>query len=77
VKRFHHAGGKEVAIYNGNSLDQWNLFGNDQVGEIKANNDRRIYLKDHLGTIRVVLDSNNAIIAANDYDACLTYTAKL
>ncbi|HRF65061.1 MAG TPA: RHS repeat-associated core domain-containing protein [Ignavibacteria bacterium] len=25
--------------------------------------------KDHLGTIRVVLDSNNTIIAANDYDA--------
>ncbi len=84
--------GKEIAIYSGSSLTQWNIWGLDNppgggqvVGKIPAcrngssgrNADatRNYYLKDHLGSIRVVLNSTNTIVSAQDYDACLTYSA--
>ena len=38
---------------------------------MKANGNKLFYLKDHLGTIRAVMDTNNAVVAAYDYDACL------
>jgi RHS repeat-associated protein len=60
--------GKEIAVYSGNNVEQWNLWGADNIGNFKSNGDKFYYLKDHLGTIRAVLDSNNNIIAANDYD---------
>ena len=43
--------GKEIAIYDGNSLEQWNVYGLDNVGKIDASNHRFMYLKDHLGSI--------------------------
>ncbi len=61
--------GKEIAIYSGSSLTQWNIWGLDNVGKINADTTRNYYLKDHLGSIRVVLNSNNAVISAQDYDA--------
>jgi len=68
--------GKEIAIYSGSSLTQWNIWGLDNVGKINADTTRNYYLKDHLGSIRVVLNSTNTVISAQDYDACLTYTAQ-
>lgn len=61
--------GKEIAIYSGSSLTQWNIWGLDNVGKINADTTRNYYLKDHLGSIRVVLNSTNGIISAQDYDA--------
>ena len=48
--------GKELAIYsNGhNSVEQWNMYGSDNVGKIDANNHSFFYLKDQLGTVRAV-----------------------
>lgn len=61
--------GKEIAIYSGSSLTQWNIWGLDNVGKINADTTRNYYLKDHLGSIRVVLNSINQVISAQDYDA--------
>ena len=61
--------GKEIAIYSGSSLTQWNIWGLDNVGKINADTTRNYYLKDHLGSIRVVLNSTNTVISAQDYDA--------
>ncbi|MBZ0202412.1 MAG: hypothetical protein K8I03_05285 [Ignavibacteria bacterium] len=60
--------GREIAIYSSNTLQQWNMYGLDNVGNIKANGDKLYYLKDHLGTVRVVLDTINTIVAGYDYD---------
>ncbi|HRF67289.1 MAG TPA: RHS repeat-associated core domain-containing protein [Ignavibacteria bacterium] len=61
--------GKEIAIYSGSSLTQWNIWGLDNVGKINADTTRNYYLKDHLGSIRVVLNSTNTVVSAQDYDA--------
>jgi hypothetical protein len=69
------AGRKEIAIYNDDSIELWNLYGNDNIGYIDSDGRRKFYLKDHLGTIRATINSTNTILSAEDYDACLTYTA--
>jgi RHS repeat-associated protein len=61
--------GKEVAVYSSSNLQFWNIWGLDNVGKINADTTRNYYLKDHLGSIRVVLNSSNGIISAQDYDA--------
>ena len=61
--------GMEIAIYSGSSLTQWNIWGLDNLGKINADTTRNYYLKDHLGSIRVVLNSTNTVISAQDYDA--------
>ncbi len=43
-------------------------MGLDNVGKINADTTRNYYLKDHLGSVRVVLNSTNTVISANDYD---------
>lgn len=60
--------GKEIAVYHSNDLDHWNVCGTDNVGKINANGDKFFYIKDHLGSIRVVLNSDNNIVSAQDYD---------
>jgi len=67
--------GKEIAVYDGAVLKQWNLWGLDNVGTMKANGNKLFYMKDHLGSIRAVMDTTNAIVAAYDYDACLPAVA--
>ncbi|MBZ0202806.1 MAG: hypothetical protein K8I03_07305 [Ignavibacteria bacterium] len=42
------------------------MYGLDNVGNIKANGDKLYYLKDHLGTVRVVMDTTNTIVAGYD-----------
>ena len=61
--------GKEIALYSGTSLTQWNIWGLDNIGKINSDTTRNYYLKDHLGSIRVVLNSTNQVISAQDYDA--------
>lgn len=65
--------GKEIAIYSGSSLTQWNIWGLDNVGKINSDTTRNYYLKDHLGSIRVVLNSTNSVVSAQDYD-CWGYS---
>lgn len=65
------ASGKEIAIYSSYTLQYWNVWsGNEIVGRINntENADRNYYLKDHLGSIRAVLDNSKNIVSANDYD---------
>jgi len=62
------AGGREVAIYNGPNLVQYNVFGLDNVGYIDASGGKYFYLKDHLGSVRVVIDTNATVVSAYDYD---------
>jgi RHS repeat-associated protein len=62
------AGGKEIAVYNSNNIEQWNIYGLDNVGKINSDNKRYFYLKDHLGSIRAVLDTTNTVVSAQDYD---------
>jgi len=61
--------GKELAIYESGSLLQWNIWGLDNVGKIDAAGLKYFYLKDHLGSIRVIMDENPAVVFAEDYDA--------
>jgi RHS repeat-associated protein len=63
------ASGKEMAIYQGTTLDFWNMWGLDNFGKINANGSRFFYLKDHLGTVRAVVNQINDLVSAQDYDA--------
>jgi len=65
--------GKEVAIYNltTDAIDQVNIFGNGMVGYVKKDtpDERFYYVKDHLGSIRLVVDEEGEISSARDYYA--------
>jgi len=61
--------GKEVAIYSGSNLTQWNLWGLDQIGEMHTDTSKYFYLKDHLGSVRAVINTQNQVTSAQDYDA--------
>jgi RHS repeat-associated protein len=61
--------GKEIAIYNNADLDQWNVWGLDNVGKITPDGNRYFYLKDHLGSIRATVNENYEVVSAQDYDA--------
>jgi RHS repeat-associated protein len=60
--------GKDLAIYKGNILDEWFVWGNDLVGKIKGDK-QYYYYKDHIGSVRAVVDNAGAIVAGYDYDA--------
>ncbi len=62
--------GKEIAVYSSYTLQYWNVWsGNEITGRINyAGNSKYYYLKDHLGSIRAVLDEGKTVISANDYD---------
>ena len=62
------ADGKDLATYEGQELQEWYFWGNDLIGKIK-NGKAYYYYKDHLGSIRVVVDNTGAIVASYDYDA--------
>jgi len=61
-----------MAIYDKTTgaatLVQWNLWVADNFGKIKADGSKFIYLKDHLGSIRAIVDGDNALVYAKDYD---------
>ena len=62
--------GKEIGVYSSYTLQYWNVWsGNEITGRINyAGNSKYYYLKDHLGSIRAVLDEGKTVISANDYD---------
>ena len=60
--------GKDLATYEGQQLQEWYVWGNDIVGKLKGDK-AYYYFKDHLGSVRVVVDNTGAIVAGFDYDA--------
>ena len=62
------ASGKEIAVYQSYTLDYWNVWGTGNEGRIKSTGMKYFYLKDHLGSIRAVINQNNVLVQAQDYD---------
>jgi RHS repeat-associated protein len=62
------ASGKEIAVYQSYNLDYWNVWGTGNEGRIKSTGMKYFYLKDHLGSIRAVINQNNVLVQAQDYD---------
>ena len=60
--------GRELAVYENDSIKQWNLFGLDNIGYMTGRDGLRFYLKDHLGSVRAVIDDGGSIISSQDYD---------
>jgi len=60
--------GKEIAVYQSYALDYWNVWGSNNEGRIKSTGMKYFYLKDHLGSIRAVINQNNVLVEAQDYD---------
>ncbi len=58
--------GRELAIYENGSIDQWNIYGMDNIGFIDGNEDIRFYMKDHLGSIRAVTDVSGNVVSSQD-----------
>ena len=64
-------GGNTIAEYDWETLKQWNVYGTDNVGKITKDGEEEnkyYYLKDHLGSIRAVIDEDNNCVSAQDYD---------
>ncbi len=59
----------EIKVYHGINLKLWNVWGNGNEGRITADGTRYYYIKDHLGSIRAVLNDSNNLVEAIDYDA--------
>jgi RHS repeat-associated protein len=64
--------GNELVIlekYSGvEQVMKYNFFGSGSEGYIDAGDRKYFYLKDHLGSVRVILNENNEIVSAQDYD---------
>ena len=60
--------GKETAIYQNDTLKFWNVWGLGNEGRITSEGTRYYYIKDHLGSTRAVLNDNNELVEAIDYD---------
>ena len=60
--------GNELATYTNNSLEEWYVWGTDMVGKIKGNT-KYYFFKDHLGSVRGVIDNNFNLVSAQDFDA--------
>ncbi len=63
------ADGKELAIYVNGNIKQTNIRGLGHEGYITTSDVPNFYLKDHLGSIRIVTNENDEVISAQDYDA--------
>ncbi|MEO8446640.1 MAG: hypothetical protein ABI528_04050 [bacterium] len=60
--------GRELAIYVNDEISEYPIYGLSLIGKIK-NNVTYYYYKDHLGSVRAVVNSSNSLISAQDYDA--------
>ncbi|MBK8553526.1 MAG: hypothetical protein IPL53_21665 [Ignavibacteria bacterium] len=60
--------GREVAIYRYDEILQYPIYGLDMVGYLNQDNLAFYYLKDHLGSVRTVFDSEGNLISSQDYD---------
>ena len=59
--------GKELATYTNNTIDEWYVWGTDMVGKIKGST-KYFFFKDHLGSVRGVIDNNFDLVSAMDYE---------
>jgi len=57
-----------VAIYKNNELEEYPLYGLDMIGKL-VKDAPQYYYKDHLGSVRAVVNSDNEVLSAQDYDA--------
>ena len=55
--------GKEAALYVNGNLMQNNIWGLGNEGYITSSGALNFYLKDHLGSVRAVIDENNSVIS--------------
>jgi len=60
--------GRELAIYVNDEISEYPIYGLSLIGKIK-NDVPYYYYKDHLGSVRAVVNSSNSLISAQDY-AC-------
>ena len=61
--------GAEVAVYGGNqAVKFWNIWGSDNAGRIESSGDKKFYIKDHLGSVRCVIDASSTILSSQDFD---------
>jgi len=64
--------GKDLCIYKNNEVEQWNIYGLDNVGKLQKDGNKLFlfyYLKDHLGSVRATVDDEGSLISSEDYDA--------
>jgi len=64
--------GKDLCIYKNGNVEQWNIYGLDNVGKLQIVDERLtalFYLKDHLGSVRAIVDENVDLVSGQDYDA--------
>ena len=64
--------GKDLCIYKNGEVEQWNIYGLDNVGKLQMEENELMafyYMKDHLGSVRAIVDEERNIISGEDYDA--------
>ena len=57
--------GKELATYTSNNLTEWYVWASDMVGKIRGNA-KYFFFKDHLSSVRAVVDNNFNLVSAVD-----------
>lgn len=62
------ASGKDIVIFKDGDLDYYNIWGTNLIGKITSDDSKYFYIKDHLDSIRVVLNEANQRVACIDYD---------
>jgi len=50
------------------NIERFNIWGRDNEGYVDLQNHKYYYIKDHLGSVRVVVNESNNIVSAQDYD---------
>lgn len=59
--------GRELAIFKDNEVEEYPLYGLDMIGRI-VKDIPNYYYTDHLGSIRAVVNPDNELVSAQDYD---------
>ena len=50
------------------NIERFNIWGRDNEGYMDLQNHKYYYIKDHLGSVRVVFNESNNIVSAQDYN---------
>lgn len=59
---------REVAIFKNNSILEYPFYGLDMIVKLK-NDELHFYQKDHLGSVRAIVNDNSEIVAEYDYNS--------